>query len=82
MHESLHLVALDNRFDQDYPLLIVWLFILNPLTPTRCLEWQIKNLFIPLPWSPSIYTTAITTIIVIFIISSTTWNVLPYLMIS
>ena len=42
MHESLHLVALDNRFNRYSPLLIVRLSILNPLTPTWCLEWKNK----------------------------------------
>ena len=43
MHESLHLVALDNHFNRDSPLLIVLLSILNPLTPTKCLEWKKQN---------------------------------------
>jgi len=43
MHESLHLVALGNRFIWDSPLLIVRLSILNPLTSTRCLEWKKQN---------------------------------------
>jgi hypothetical protein len=57
MHVSLHLVALDNRFVWDYPLLIVSLSILNPLTPTRCLQWQNKMALsnIPLPWAHFIF---------------------------
>ena len=43
--ESLHLVALDNHFNQGFLLLIVRLSILNTLTPLWCFECQNKNLF-------------------------------------
>ena len=57
MHESLYLVALDNRFNRDSPIFIVRLFILNLLTPTRCLKWQNKMALsnIPLSWAYFIF---------------------------
>jgi len=36
IHDSLHIVALDNCLNQGFSLLIVWLLILN----TLCLECQ------------------------------------------
>ena len=61
MHESLHLVALDNRFNRDSLLLIVWPSILNPLTSTRCLEWKKQN-------GPIDYTIALAHFVFLFLL--------------
>jgi hypothetical protein len=49
----IHLVALDNRFNQEFPLFIVRLSILSHLHPLWCLECKTKMviLHIPLPWT-------------------------------
>ena len=69
---------------------------MDVITPTRCLDHQNKMALSnsPLPWAHFVFsfffskpelliiTMAITTIIMIITICSTTWNVLPYLRIT
>jgi hypothetical protein len=54
MHERCHLVALDKPFSQRFSLFIVWLSILNVITPFM-MFWspKLKPYAISLPWSPS-----------------------------
>jgi len=49
MHEQCHLVALDNRFNQDFSLFIVRLSILNPITPSM-VSWLAKQKW-PYPYN-------------------------------